>query len=132
MYGNFSVDIEIDPKDDTHAIIKVQMVKDTWFGIGFGKGMGAGTDMIQIDGGANKAYDMVSIGYKAPIKDSVDHLKDVTFTSGAGNLLNVEMRRLLDTQDNRDYVLQAEKDFDLGWALNESTSSIGSYHSKRG
>ena len=81
------------------------MVKDTWFGIGFGSGMSAGTDMIQIDGGANQAFDMVAEGYGAPIKDEVDHLKDVTFTSGVGNLLNVEMRRALDTQDDRDFLL---------------------------
>ena len=42
------------------------------------------------------------------------------------------MRRALDTQDGQDFVLQAEVDFDLVWAFNESNSSISAYHERRG
>ena len=50
-------------------IITVEMVKDNWVGIGFGAGMKAGNDMIMIDGTAQEAYDMFSIGNLAPRVD---------------------------------------------------------------
>ena len=49
-------------------MIKIQMKKESWIGLSLGsKSMDAGTDMIMIDGGAEKVYDMISVGWKAPI-----------------------------------------------------------------
>ena len=63
------VDISIDPENTDEVIITVEMVKDNWVGIGFGAGMKAGNDMIMIDGTAQEAYDMFSIGNLAPRED---------------------------------------------------------------
>ena len=60
----------MDPADADYAIFKLQMPRNTWFGIGLGtSNMREGSDLIQIDGGALKAFDMNSLGKRAPAKD---------------------------------------------------------------
>ena len=47
------------------------MKEDTWVGLALGSlGMKTGTDMIQIDGASQKAYDMTSRGYMFPSLDA--------------------------------------------------------------
>lgn len=49
------------------AVFKIEMPKDNWCGLGLGtKDMSAGSDMIMIDSGSQKVYDMVSVGNKQP------------------------------------------------------------------
>ena len=84
------------------------MVPDTWVGLSLGStGMSSGTDMIQIDGENRVVYDKTSSGYQNPSNDQTDNLTDsYTFTeNSSGSLLNVEIRRPLDTGDSNDYLI---------------------------
>ncbi len=49
------------------AVFKIEMPKNNWCGLGLGtRDMAEGSDMIMIDGGSQKVYDMISIGNKQP------------------------------------------------------------------
>ena len=53
VFGDYSVDLSLDRKDSSYAIITVTMMKGTWVGLALGStGMASGTDMIAIDGDA--------------------------------------------------------------------------------
>ena len=67
-------------------------------------GMAENTDMIQIDSEAQIAYDKISVGYRAPASDKNDSL-EATFAPMDGEMVEVTIRRKLDTGDLSDYVL---------------------------
>ena len=112
------------------------MLKNTWVGLTLGtSGMAVGTDMIQIDGTGQVAFDMTSTGYKAPSLDTKNGLTgNVSFTPISGtNILEVKIKRALDTGDTQDYVLETDKDITFGWALRTtSPATLTSKHDRAG
>ena len=117
MASNYSIDIYLDPEDDTNAILKLQLENDSWVGLALGQaGMAPGTDMIQIDGANRVAYDKVSAGYQYPSSDTIDNL-EATFTEINESWIEVLIKRPLDTEDSQDYVLPTNTEFKIGWAI---------------
>lgn len=78
-----------------------------------------------------QAYDKVSAGYNTLDSDSSNDLSAVFSDKGNGTL-EVTIKRALDTGDNKDYVLQTDRDFDMGWAVNTSSSNVSQKHNQRG
>merc|ERR1719469_1246705 len=131
VFTGYDVDLAIDAKDSLYATITVTMKKGSWLGLVLGaKGMATNTDMIQIDGGAKKAYDKTSAGYQSPRTDSTDNL--TTTFSETGEVITATIKRKLDTGDAKDYVFQTDKEFDLGWAINTSSSTLARKHNRAG
>ena len=117
MAVNYSVDINIDPEDDSNAIFILQLEKDSWVGLALGAaGMAPGTDIIQIDGANREVYDKVSAGYQYPTTDYINNLT-ATFTEVNESWLEVEIKRPLDTEDLQDFVIPTNESFEVGWAI---------------
>lgn len=94
--------------------------------------MTVGSDIIQVDGGKRQAFDMHSVGNKAPEQDSQQDL-DTSFETLSNGKLQVTVKRPLDTGDFKDdYVLPVDQPFDIAWAVNTKSSDISKYHSRRG
>ena len=45
--------------------------------------------------------------------------------------IRFEAKRLLDTGDGEDYLIETDKTFYLGWVANDFTSSLSSKHNKK-
>ena len=61
LYGDYQVELGLDPNDYSQFQMKVRMRENTWIGFSIGAtGMTSGTDMIQIDGAGQDVFDMVS------------------------------------------------------------------------
>ena len=60
--------------------------------------MSVDSDMIMVDGGSRKAYDMISVGNKPPEVDSEQNI-ETTFKTLKNGRLEVTIRRALDTGD---------------------------------
>jgi len=94
--------------------------------------MTVGSDLVQVDGGKREAFDMHSVGNKAPAQDSQQDL-DASFKTLSNGKLQVTIKRPLDTGDFiDDYVLPVDQPFDIAWAVNTKSSDISKYHSRRG
>ena len=126
-------------KADSQVEFIVTM-KDTnaWLGLTLGGTEGAmkeGDDMVVFF--ANKANssfgDYTSKGFKAPaedtikkdVKDHPDHSVDWDESAGT---VTIFARRALDTGDAGDYVIQLDKQFNVGVAYNGSTSTLSGKH----
>ena len=106
--------------------------KASWVGLSLGSsGMATGTDMIQIDGTAKKAYDKVSSGYQYPSTDTSDDLT-ATFTDVDSANTYVLIERDLDTNDAQDYVIPTDTEFTIGWAVLTTSSTMTSQHNRDG
>ena len=113
-------------------MIKIQMKKQSWIGLALGtKGMDAGTDMIMIDGGAEKVYDMISVGWKAPIAKPTQTLV-AGFREVNSELVTATIRRNLDTGDDKDYVMPKDAAFTIGWSLRSMDNNMQAKHDKAG
>ena len=130
--NGYTLDAFLDPTDDSYAIFKIKMPSGSWFGLGLGtKNMDVDSDMIMIDGSNKKAFDMYSVGKRLPKQDNSQDLQ-YFFEQDGSEGLNVTVRRLLDTNDGKDFVLPIDQDFDLAWSINTSTARFEKAHNFRG
>ena len=75
------------------------METGTWVGLVLGASdMTTGSDMIQIDGTNQVAYDKVSAGFQYPTTDTTDDLT-ATFSDLGAGIIGVKITRALDTGD---------------------------------
>ena len=124
--------MHLDSADNSKAVFNIQMVRDTWLGLALGSpNMTPGTDLWQISGTTLQALDKISSGYMSPSSDGVSDL-DAQFVDIGNNLLEVTIVRSLDTSDSQDYVLPAEQEFNLGWAIKTTSAIMSSKHDKAG
>lgn len=119
----------LDPVDEDYAIFKIQMPRGSWFGLGLGSAkMEPGSDLIQIDGTELKVYDKYSVGKTRPEMDDEQNVV-ASFKSLPDNLLEVTLRRALDTGDIvHDYLIPAYQPFELSWALHSGTGDVNAKH----
>ena len=107
------------------------MKKASWIGLSLGaKTMDAGTDMIMIDGGEKKVYDMISVGWKRPIAKPSQTI-GFTFEESSG-LYVATIKRFLDTSDDKDFVMPKDAPFTIGWSLNSLNANTQQKHDKAG
>uniref|UniRef100_A0A7S3I477 DOMON domain-containing protein n=1 Tax=Favella ehrenbergii TaxID=182087 RepID=A0A7S3I477_9SPIT len=125
--------MELDPADPSQVLMTFHLKEGTWMGVGLGtSSMTSSSDMIQIESDAQMAHDMTSRGFRSPLKDNRNNLTHSWAKNEQNGYHVVTVRRALDTGDENDYVIPLDTKFDMSWAVNTSTSSISSYHSKRG
>ena len=130
--NGFNVYAYLDPQDSEYAIFKLEMKTGTWLGLGLGtKDMSDNSDMIMVDAAASQVLDMHSVGKRKPKKDGSQDLQ-FHFQKVDSESLNVTLRRALDTNDDKDFVLPLDSAFDLAWAVNIKTSNIEKVHQFRG
>ena len=102
------------------------MKKSTWVGLAWSDAdLTQGTDMWQIDGENFIAYDKISSGqgYAQSSTDGSQDL-DYTFTDIGNDLLEVVIKRDLDTSDGQDYLLETGVEFDIGWAIKTTNAFL--------
>ena len=133
VYGNVWIKAELDDSDSTQVKLTLRMESGTWLGLVLGSsGMASGSDMIQIDGTNEVAYDKVSAGYQYPSTDTTDDLTVAPFNNLGGGILEVTITRDLDTGDSQDYVIPADADFTMGWAINSVSDTLTEKHDQAG
>lgn len=75
---------------------------------------------------------MYSTGNVAPTTDTTEDLT-ATWSDLGGGELEVTILRDLDTGDStHDYILPADSDFTLGWALHDSSATLTTKHTRKG
>ena len=107
---------------------------NSWIGVGVGKGMLSGNDMIMCSVGVGFAecFDYVSIGNRAPKKDSQQDLEFNSLPNGDGST-KIIVKRLASTGDSaEDSVIELDKVIDMAWSVNSSSNNLKSYHTARG
>ena len=98
------------------------MLRGTWFGLGLGtKDMAIDSDMIIVDTANRKVLDMYSTGNRLPEQDDSQDLQ-FNFLQISSESIRVTIRRPLDTNDGKDFVLPVDTAFDLAWAVNIKTA----------
>ena len=129
LTSGYEVDFALSGDEVT---ISVTMQTGSWVGLTLGdSGMSTNSDMIQIDADNERVYDMTSAGYRSPNTDSSENFVSTTWSTVSGGK-KVDIKRKLDTNDSKDYVIPTDTYFDLGWAVNTSTSTITNKHNKKG
>ena len=67
LAGGYSVDMRLNPRDDSEVLITIVMDRGSWVGLGLGtSNMTGGSDMIQVDSGNREVLDRTSIGNGEP------------------------------------------------------------------
>ena len=123
--GGYNVQANIDTSTDM-VTFEIFMKDNSWMGLVLGNsGMAPGSDMIQIkaNGVNSRVYDKFSQGYISP---AIDGEKDLasTFRFFEGGFIRFTISRPLDTGDANDFLIQADQEFDLGYAINSKTNDL--------
>lgn len=132
VYGDYWVDVQLNPKDENYAMFKIQLSKQSWFGLSLGaKNMRKGTDMIAIDGANQKVYDQVSVGEVEPKNDAQDDI-EFKFRDVDADNVEVQILRKLDTEDVEDFLIPVDQRFTIGWVVNTASADLAKEHNRDG
>ena len=122
------------PETDEIEFI-VTMMSNSWFGLALGnKDMTKDGDMITFHR-QNYDYDYFfqdrySVGYQPPAVDEINNLANHPVRSiefDADGRATLFARRALDTGDSSDFVIPLDQEFNVGYAVNGSSSDISIY-----
>ena len=100
--------------------------------------MNTGDDIVvfHADGADSYFKDYLSRGKRAPFLEDkqnlLDHPDHNVEVDDSNQLVTVFARRALDTGDSLDYVIQLDKEFNLGYAYNSKSTEISTIHEVQG
>ena len=109
--------VDLIQKDENTISFTYKLKKGTWAGIGFGKSM-ENTDMHVVNAFTNGEFEVLdtySFGHAPPSEDNsiggTNNLKDIKKEQDLGDYIIISYSRLLDTNDQYDYVFKTVKLF---------------------
>ena len=124
--------MDIDKDDFDVMDMSIWIKKGTWWGLSLGHwGMAENSDMISVSSNSFQVDDKHSAGYQYPATDVSQDVKTVG-TADLGDFIRYDVKRPLDTNDDKDFVFQLNRTSYFGWVGHTTTSDLTRKHNTSG